>query len=116
MSKPERLTALSRPSENRMSRVRAGSIAAATALIAAIGWSAIFTVHQTQQALVVRLGDPIRTITEAGLHFKAPLVDSVIFVDKRVLDLEVPAQEVIASDQKRLVIGSFARYRVLDPL
>ena len=75
-----------------------------------------FTVHQTQQALLVRLGEPVRTVTEPGLHFKVPLIDRVISIDKRVLDLEVPAQEIIAVDQKRLVISSFARYRVLDPL
>lgn len=99
-----------------MRRDRAGSIAAIAVLAVAIGWSALFTVHQTQQALLVRLGDPVRTITEPGLHFKVPLIDTVISIDKRVLDLEAPAQEIIASDQKRLVITSFARYRVLDPL
>lgn len=99
-----------------MSFDRVGSIAAIAVLALAIGWSALFTVHQTQQALLIRLGKPVRTITEPGLHFKVPLIDSVISVDKRVLDLEVPAQEIIASDQKRLVISSFARYRVLDPL
>jgi len=93
-----------------------GGIAAAIVLVAAVGWSAVFTVHQTQQALVVRLGEPVRTITEPGLHFKMPLIDDVISIEKRVLDLEVPAQEIIASDQKRLVVSSFARYRVLDPL
>lgn len=99
-----------------MSFDRAGSIAAIAVLALATGWSALFTVHQTQQALLIRLGKPVRTITEPGLHFKVPLIDSVIPVDKRVLDLEVPAQEIIASDQKRLVISSFARYRILDPL
>ena len=93
-----------------------GSIAAVAVLAVAICWSAIFTVHQTQQALLVRLGEPVRTVTEPGLHFKVPLIDRVISIDKRVLDLEVPAQEIIAVDQKRLVISSFARYRVLDPL
>jgi len=99
-----------------MRRDRAGSIAAIAVLAVAIGSSALFTVHQTQQALLVRLGEPVRTITEPGLHFKVPFIDTVISIDKRVLDLEVPAQEIIASDQKRLVISSFARYRVLDPL
>jgi len=95
---------------------RAGGIAAIAVLAVAIGWSTLFTVYQTQQALLIRLGEPVRTITEPGLHFKVPFIDSVISIDKRVLDLEVPAQEVIASDQKRLVISSFARYRVVDPL
>ena len=55
-------------------------------------------------------------VTEPGLHFKLPLIDSVIYIDKRILDLETPAQEVIASDQKRLVVDAFARYRINDPL
>ena len=84
------------------------------ALIVAYG--SLFTVYQTQQALVVRLGKPIWVITEPGLNYKVPLIDSVIGVDKRILDLEAPSQEVIASDQKRLVVDSFARYRVQDPL
>ena len=96
---------------------RAGGILATGALAAMIlGYGSIFTVYQTQQALVVRLGQPVQTVTEPGLHFKMPFIDSVISIDKRVLDLEVPAQEVIASDQKRLVINGFARYRIVDPL
>ncbi len=65
---------------------------------------------------MVRLGDPVRVVTQPGLHFKVPLIDSVIAIDKRILDLENPAQEVIASDQKRLVVDAFARYRIVDPL
>jgi modulator of FtsH protease HflC len=81
-----------------------------------VGYSSIFTVNQTDQALQVRLGDPIRVITEPGLNFKAPFIDAIITIDKRILDLENPAQEVIASDQKRLVVDAFARYRIKDAL
>jgi membrane protease subunit HflC len=81
-----------------------------------LGYSSLFTVYQTQQALVVRLGQPVRVVTEPGLHVKMPLIDSVIAIDKRILDLENPAQEVIASDQKRLVVDAFARYRIREPL
>ena len=81
-----------------------------------VGYSATFTVSQTEQVLLVRLGEPVRVVTEPGLHFKAPFVDSVIDVDKRILDLENPSQEVIASDQKRLVVDAFARYRIKDAL
>jgi membrane protease subunit HflC len=81
-----------------------------------LGYSAFFTVYQTRQALVVRLGQPIRVVTEPGLNVKVPLIDTVIDIDKRILDLESPAQEVIASDQKRLVVDAFARYRISDPL
>ena len=89
-----------------------------SSLVAAIvsATASLFTVYQTQQALVVRLGQPVRVVTEPGLNFKMPLIDSVIDIDKRILDLENPAQEVIASDQKRLVVDAFARYRINDPL
>ena len=81
-----------------------------------VGYSSVFTVQQTEQALVVRFGAPVDVVTEPGLHFKAPFIDTVIPVDKRILDLENPAQEVIASDQKRLVVDAFARYRIKDAL
>ena len=81
-----------------------------------VGYGSLFTVYQTQQALVVRFGRPVDIATEPGLHFKAPFIDTVIPIDKRILDLEAPAQELIASDQKRLVVDAFARYRIQDPL
>ncbi len=81
-----------------------------------VAWSSLFTVYQTQQALVVRLGQPVRVVSEPGLNVKLPFVDRVISVDKRILDLEALPQEVIASDQKRLVVDAFARYRIKDPL
>jgi modulator of FtsH protease HflC len=95
----------------------AGSIAAALAIVALIiAYGSIFTVYQTRQAIVVRLGEPVKVINQPGLHFKVPFIDSVIHVDKRILDLENPAQEVIASDQKRLVVDAFARYKIINPL
>src|SRR6201988_3460939 len=95
----------------------AGGVLVVLAVIAAIvGYSSLFTVYQTRLALVVRLGQPVRVVTEPGLNFKIPLIDSVIYVDKRILDLENAAQEVIASDQKRLVVDAFARYRIKDAL
>ena len=94
-----------------------GGIVAALVVVALIvAYGSVFTVYQTRQALVVRLGQPVRVVTEPGLHFKVPLIDSVISIDKRILDLENPAQEVIASDQKRLVVDAFARYRIKDVL
>src|SRR6202521_2534902 len=81
-----------------------------------VGYSSVFTVAQTEQVLVVRLGEPIRVVTEPGLNFKAPFIDTVISIDKRILDLENPSQEVIASDQKRLVVDAFARYRIKNAL
>jgi membrane protease subunit HflC len=85
-------------------------------MAAIVAYSSLFTVQQTEQALVVRLGKPVDIATEPGLHFKAPFIDTVIAVDKRILDLENPSQEVIASDQKRLVVDAFARYRIKDAL
>jgi len=94
-----------------------GGVAVVIILAALIlGYSSLFTVYQTQQALVVRLGQPVRVVIEPGLNFKAPFIDNVITIDKRILDLEAPAQEVIASDQKRLVVDAFARYRIRNAL
>ncbi|MET0671813.1 MAG: SPFH domain-containing protein, partial [Xanthobacteraceae bacterium] len=76
-----------------------GALVVVLIVAAILGYSSMFTVYETQQALVVRLGQPVRGITEPGLNFKVPLIDSVITIDKRILDLESPAQEVIASDQ-----------------
>jgi modulator of FtsH protease HflC len=93
-----------------------GVLAVLIAAALIIGYSSLFTVYQTQQALVVRLGKPVRVVSDPGLHVKAPFIDTVIPVDRRILDLEAPPQEVIASDQKRLVVDAFARYRIQDPL
>jgi len=81
-----------------------------------VAYSSVFTVDMTEQALVVRLGDPVRVVTDPGLNTKLPFIDNVISIDKRILDLENPKQEVIASDQKRLVVDAFARYRIKDAL
>jgi membrane protease subunit HflC len=85
-------------------------------VVVIIGYSSVFTVDMTEQSLVVRLGEPVHVVTDPGLHFKAPFIDTVIDIDKRILDLENPSQEVIASDQKRLVVDAFARYRIKDAL
>ncbi|MCH7929885.1 MAG: protease modulator HflC [Proteobacteria bacterium] len=81
-----------------------------------VGMNAIFTVHQTQTALVLQLGNPVRAIYEAGLHFKLPFIQNVEYYDKRILDLDPPIQQVILSDRKRIDVDSFARYRIVDPL
>ena len=83
----------------------AGGIVAAILLVALIlAYGALFTVYQTRQALVVRLGKPLRVEAEPGLHVKMPLVDSVIYVDKRILDIENSSQEILASDSKPLIV------------
>lgn len=79
-------------------------------------FNSAFTVFQTQQAIVFQFGDPKRVIKGAGLYFKLPFIQNVSYFDKRILDLDSPAQEVIASDQKRLVVDAFARFSIADPL
>lgn len=76
----------------------------------------LFTVQQTQYALVLRFGQVVRSLSEPGLYFKWPLVETVIPLDKRILDLDVAPQTVLESGQKQLVVDSFARYRIRDPL
>jgi membrane protease subunit HflC len=93
-----------------------GLIAAFVLLGLIILYGSVFTVYQTDQVIVVRLGEPIRVVTDPGLNFKIPLLESVISVEKRIVDLENPAQEVITSDQKRLVVDAFARYRINNAL
>ena len=86
------------------------------AVLGIVAYSAAFTVHQTQQALVLQFGNPIRTVPEPGLHFKMPFVQNVEYYDRRILDLDPPVQEVILFDQKRINVDAFARYRIVDPL
>jgi len=78
--------------------------------------SSLFIVDQTEEALVLQLGQPRRVIREPGLQVKRPFVENVIFYDNRLLDFEPPPEEVIVSDQKRLVVDTYTRYRITDPL
>jgi modulator of FtsH protease HflC len=78
--------------------------------------SALFIVDQTESALVLQFGQPRREVRMPGLWVKRPFVENVVFYDNRVLDFEPPPEEVIVSDQKRLVVDSYARYRIVDPL
>ena len=79
-------------------------------------FSALFIVKQTEQALVLQFGDPIRVIKEPGLKIKIPLIQNTIFYDTRVLDFDAEVEEVILSDQKRLLVDAFIRYQIVDPL
>ncbi|WP_306261867.1 protease modulator HflC [Pararhizobium sp. IMCC21322] len=81
-----------------------------------LAYGSFFIVNVTQQALVLRFGEPVNVITSPGLSFKLPLIDNVVYIDKRILSLSAPAQEIIASDQKRIVVDAFARYKIVDPL
>lgn len=86
-------------------------------ITAIVFWAMTFVVHQTQSALVLRFGAVRTVVTQPGLYFKLPApFEQVTLLDKRILDLDLPAQEIIASDQKRLVVDAFTRYRISDPL
>jgi len=78
--------------------------------------STMFTVDQRQQVLILQFGEPIRNINKPGIKFKIPLLQNAVFFDKRIIDLGISEQEVIASDQKRLIINAFAKYQITDPL
>jgi membrane protease subunit HflC len=86
------------------------------ALAAFVAYLTLFTVSQTQRALVLEFGKPKRVISEPGLQYKIPFIQNVEFFDKRILDIDTASQEVIASDKKRLVVDAFARYKIVDPL
>ena len=81
-----------------------------------IAYNAYFIVDPRQTALVLEFGDPTRVITKPGLYWKTPVVQTVEFFDKRILDVEIVEKEVTASDQKRLKVDAFARYKIIDPL
>jgi len=81
-----------------------------------VGSASVFTVHQTQQALILQFGNPVRVETEPGLKFKVPFVQNVTFYDRRILDLDPPAQEIILNDQKRINVDSFVRYKITNSL
>ena len=89
-------------------------------LIVLIGLgSSAFIVQQTQQALVLRFGEPIvgrGLVTDPGLHFKVPFIETVVYLDNRILDLETSKQEVLASDNNRIEVDAFLRYKIVDPL
>jgi membrane protease subunit HflC len=85
-------------------------------VLALTAFSSIFVIREGEQALVLQFGDPRKQVKEAGLHFKLPFVQEVKYFDKRVLDFDAKAEEIPTSDQKQLVVDSFARYRIIDPL
>lgn len=88
-------------------------IVAAVGIVAAL--DSPFTVHQTQQALVVRLGEIKRVVQTPGLQFKVPFVESAVLLDRRILDLDTDPEEVLTLDQKRLIVDAFARFKIVDP-
>lgn len=99
-----------------MNKIVLAVIGIVVVVLGIVGSASLFTVHQTQQALVLQLGNPIRVESEPGLKFKLPFVQDVTFYDRRILDLDPPAQEIILNDQKRINVDSFVRYKIINPL
>ena len=91
-----------------MNRNLATILAIILVVLAVIGYGSIFTVHETQQALVLQFGNPIKTVRQSGLHFKTPFVQDVQFMEKRILDFDAPPVEAVASDKKRIVVDAYA--------
>ena len=85
-------------------------------IIGVVVFQSVFIVQEISQAIVLQFGDPKKIITKAGLNFKLPFIQNVVYLDKRILNLDTPPEEVIASDQKRLIVDAFARFQIVDPL
>ena len=88
----------------------------AIVLIAVVIFQSLFIVQEISQAIVLQFGDPKKIISKAGLNFKLPFIQNVVFLDKRILNLDNEPQEVIAADQKRLIVDAIARFKIIDPL
>ena len=86
------------------------------AVLGAAIFFSVFIIKEVNQAIVLQFGDPKRIITEPGINFKIPFIQNVVYLDKRILNLDTPPEEVIASDQKRLIVDAFARFKIVDPL
>ena len=85
-------------------------------VIVAIGLNGLFTMNEKQQGLVLQFGEPKRVVQDSGLNFKMPLIQNVVRYDKRILEYDLPIEEVIAVDKKRMLIDSFTRFKITDPL
>ena len=85
-------------------------------VLAIITYLSLFTVKEINQAIVLQFGNPKQVITKAGLQWKIPFVQNVVFLDRRILSLDPAPEEVIASDQKRLIVDAYSRFKIIDPL
>ena len=99
-----------------MKRGRLIAIGVGLLILLILVLSSTYKVRQSDQALLLQLGEPLSVKTEPGLYAKWPFMQNVEMFDKRILDYDVPVEEVITSDRKRLVVDTFARYRIIDPL
>ncbi len=98
-----------------MKRYRTLILGVAVIGLGILATTILFTVHQTQQVIVLQFGNPKHVISEPGLKWKLPW-QSVQYYEKRVLNLDPPVERVILADQKPLLVDSYARYRIIDPL
>ena len=89
---------------------------AVVAVIVFVAVNSFYVVYQPEQAIVLQFGEPVRVVQEPGLKFKIPFIQNVIIYDKRLLNLDPPAQEVVLNDKKRLDVDNFTRYKIVDPL
>jgi len=85
-------------------------------VLAVVAYQSLFVVKEVNQAIVLQFGDPKKIITKPGLNYKIPFIQNVAYLDRRVLNLDNPPEEVIAVDQKRLIVDAFARFKIVDPL
>ena len=99
-----------------MSRAKLAIVGGIIIVIGILLNSGLFTVRETDQVLVLQLGEHKRTVQEPGLHLKIPFIQNVVSYDKRVLSVDPAAEEMLLSDQKRILVDAFARYRITDPL
>ena len=81
-----------------------------------VAFQSLFVVKEVNQAIVLQFGDPKKIITKPGLNYKIPFIQNVVYLDRRILNLDAPPEEVIASDQKRLIVDAYARFKIIDPL
>jgi membrane protease subunit HflC len=99
-----------------MNRVPLAGVVIAVVLVLLFATSCFYTINQTEQAVLLQFDAPREIVTQPGLHAKIPWVQRVEYIDKRLLNLDAPAEEVIAQDKKRMVVDAFARWRIVDPL
>lgn len=89
---------------------------AVLAAVLVVAANSLYILNQTEQAIVLQFGEPMRVVKEPGLKFKVPFIQKVVFYDNRLLNLDPPAQEIVLNDKKRLDVDSFTRYKIVDPL
>ncbi|WP_020178021.1 protease modulator HflC [Methylopila sp. M107] len=96
--------------------VLGGFFAVVAVILAIVAYSSLYQINETEQGIVLRLGQPVATVTEPGIHAKMPFIESVTRIDKRILDLDLDEKEATANDSQRLVVDAFARYKINNPL